>query len=140
MKKIIATMLFGISLLSADILQKESSLSYEETLKNIEASILAKKLTIFAKLDHQKAAKEAGIEMKPATVLVFGNPKVGSLLMKDNMQWSYELPLKIAVYENNNGKVIVRARELTDDIKTPNESKKLENINNLLKKLVNENK
>ncbi len=140
MKKIIALMLLAISMFAANVVQKESSLSYEETLKNIESSILAKKLTIFAKLDHQKAAKEAGLQMKPATVIVFGNPNVGTLLMKDNMQWSYELPLKIAVYENSDGKVIVRARELTDDIKTQKESKKLENINKLLNKLVNETK
>ena len=37
--------------------------------------------------------------MSPATVLIVGNPKVGTALMQENLLLAIELPLKILIYE-----------------------------------------
>ena len=39
--------------------------------------------------------------MQPATVLIVGNPKVGTALMQENPRFAIELPLKILIYEEN---------------------------------------
>ncbi len=139
MKKITVPLLLCLltfNLFAQDITKNESSASFNNTLKRIEADIDAKGLKVFAKINHMKAAKEVGLKMKPAIVIIFGNPSAGTILMNDNMDWSYELPLKIAVYEDKDGKIWVRSRKLASDIPSKDQSKRIEAINNLLMNLV----
>ena len=60
----------------------ESSHNFEETVAQLKQFIEEKGLTTFAEIDHAKGAKEAGLTLEPATVLIFGNPKAGTLLMQ----------------------------------------------------------
>lgn len=62
-------------------------------------------IPVFAKFDHQKNAEEVGLDLRPNQVIVFGSPKVGTKLMQENPAISIELPLKISVWEDKNGKV-----------------------------------
>ena len=55
----------------------------------------------FATIDHQAAAKAVGEKLAPATVLIVGNPKIGTALMQENPRFAIELPLKILIYEEN---------------------------------------
>ena len=57
-------------------------------------------ITIFATIEHHKAAEAVGESMPPATVLIVGNPKVGTALMQENPRLAIELPLKILIYED----------------------------------------
>ncbi|MGH8600881.1 MAG: DUF302 domain-containing protein, partial [Burkholderiales bacterium] len=52
-----------------------------ETLDRLEAVLQAKGVAIFARIDHRAAAERVGLEMRPAQVLIFGNPKVGTPVM-----------------------------------------------------------
>lgn len=72
-----------------------------ETVSVLEAYFKRAGVTVFATIDHQKAAEEVGETMPPATLLVVGNPKVGTPLMKERLLFAIELPLKILVYEEN---------------------------------------
>ena len=54
-------------------------------------------MAVFATIDHQQAAKEAGLDMQPATVIVFGNPKAGTPLMIQEPTFALQLPLKVLV-------------------------------------------
>lgn len=82
----------------------QSLLSFEETVAAIQKTLNSKGITIFATIDHQAAAKAVGETMQPATVLIVGNPKVGTALMQENPLLAIELPLKILIYEE--GKTI----------------------------------
>ena len=82
----------------------QSLLSFEETVAAIQKTLNSKGITIFATIDHQAAAKAVGESMSPATVLIVGNPKVGTALMQENPLLAIELPLKILIYEE--GKTI----------------------------------
>ena len=55
---------------------------------------------LLARVDHQAAAAEAGLEMKPATVLIFGNPALGTLLMQANPRVALDLPLRVLVWQD----------------------------------------
>lgn len=77
--------------------------SVSETVSVLQEFFKQAGVTVFATIDHQKAAEEVGETMPPATLLVVGNPKVGTPLMKERIMFAIELPLKILVYEENGG-------------------------------------
>jgi len=81
-----------------------SPYTFEQTIERLQKVLESKGITIFATIDHQAAAKAVGEELAPATVLIVGNPKVGTALMQENLLLAIELPLKILVYQE--GKTI----------------------------------
>lgn len=83
----------------------ESQFSVPETMARLEQNIKAIGVPVFARFDHGKNAEEAGLELRPNQVIVFGSPKVGTKLMQENPGISIELPLKISVWEDKNGSV-----------------------------------
>jgi uncharacterized protein (DUF302 family) len=60
-----------------------------------------------AMIPHDKGAASVGLELRPTRVLIFGNPKVGTLLMQSNQSIGIDLPLKVLVHEDENGDVFV---------------------------------
>lgn len=83
----------------------ESRFSVNETVARLEQNLKTMDIPVFAKFDHAKNAEEVGLELRPNQVLVFGSPKVGTKLMQKNPGISIELPLKIAVWEDKDGRV-----------------------------------
>ena len=79
----------------------ESPLAFEETVVALQKELNSRGITIFATINHKKAAEAVGESMPPATVLIVGNPKVGTVLMQENPRFAIELPLKILIYEEN---------------------------------------
>ena len=69
----------------------------------MEQELTARSIPLFAKFDHAQNAREAGLELRPTTVLVFGSPKVGTGLMQADQSISLELPLRISVWEDEAG-------------------------------------
>lgn len=58
-------------------------------------------MTVFAVIDHTKSAQEVGLNMQPATVLIYGNPKAGTPLMQKDPAFALALPLKVLITETN---------------------------------------
>ena len=85
----------------------ESPLTFEETVAALQKTLNSKGINIFATIEHHKAAEAVGESMQPATVLIVGNPKVGTALMQENPRFAIELPLKILIYKEEK---IVRIR------------------------------
>lgn len=77
----------------------QSPLAFEETVVALQKTLNSKGITVFATIEHHKAAEAVGESMSPATVLIVGNPKVGTALMQENPLLAIELPLKILIYE-----------------------------------------
>ena len=78
----------------------QSPLAFEETVAALQKTLNSKGITIFATIEHHKAAEAVGENMQPATVLIVGNPKIGTALMRENPRLAIELPLKILIYED----------------------------------------
>ncbi len=81
----------------------ESQFSQEKTVKRLEAALKLRGIPLFAKFDHAENARAADLELRPTTVLVFGSPKVGTQLMQIDQSISLELPLRISVWQDEDG-------------------------------------
>jgi uncharacterized protein (DUF302 family) len=75
------------------------------TLSKLQATIHNKGLTHFAHIDHGAGAREAGLQMQEAHVIIFGAAKAGTPLMVANPLLAIDLPLKILVWEDADQKV-----------------------------------
>ncbi|MDO4777283.1 MAG: DUF302 domain-containing protein [Cardiobacteriaceae bacterium] len=84
----------------------DSQFDFAKTVDTLENTLKDKGMTIFARIDHQAAAKEAGLDMQPAIVIVYGTPKAGTPLMVKDPSLALQLPLKVLVTEVD-GKVQV---------------------------------
>src|SRR5499433_1596083 len=93
--------------MATGIVDIPSNHSVDETVKKIEGILDAKGVTLFALVDHSGEAEKAGIKMRPTKLLIFGNPKAGTPLMLAAPSIAIDLPLKILVWEDGQGKVWV---------------------------------
>jgi uncharacterized protein (DUF302 family)/uncharacterized membrane protein YidH (DUF202 family) len=89
------------------IVDTPSSHSVEHTVEKIKAILQAKGLTLFALIDHSGEAEKVGQKMPPTKLLIFGSPKGGTLVMLAAPSVAIDLPLKILVWEDAQGKVWV---------------------------------
>jgi uncharacterized protein (DUF302 family) len=76
-----------------------------QTIDRFEAAIKAKGWIVFTRIDHAAAAKAAGLELGPRTVVIFGNPKAGTDPMRANPTLAIDLPMKALVWQDDAGKV-----------------------------------
>ncbi|MFN0192324.1 MAG: DUF302 domain-containing protein [Aestuariivirga sp.] len=83
----------------------ESRFSVKETADRLASALQEKGLNVVARVDHAAGAKKAGLDMPPAEVLMFGNPKLGTPLMLANPEIAIELPMKIVIWQDSTGKV-----------------------------------
>ena len=88
----------------AGLVTKPSKYSVSETLDRFEAAVKARAAAgfkVFTRIDHAAAAKEAGLEMRPRTVIVFGNPKLGTPVMVKTPLLAIDVPPKALVWEDD---------------------------------------
>lgn len=84
----------------------KSENSFEATYAKLKKTIESKEpLTIVAELDHQANAKKAEMDLRPTKVIMFGNPKLGTPLMKANQAIGVDLPQKMLVFEDEKGDI-----------------------------------
>ena len=81
-----------------------SNHSVDETVDKLKAIFQSKGITIFALIDHSGEANKAGIKMRPTKLLIFGNPKAGTPVMLAAPSSAIDLPLKILIWEDAQGK------------------------------------
>ena len=84
----------------AGLVTVSSAYPVSETLERLQAAIRAAGMTVFAVFDHAAGAKEAGLSLRPTTVVAFGNPAAGTKLMQMNQVAGLDLPLKILVWQD----------------------------------------
>ncbi len=87
------------------VIKVRSTHSVADTVKRFESIFKKKGITLFAKVDHQAGAKKAGMTLRPTTLLIFGNPKLGTPLMRCQPSVALDLPQKVLVAEDEKGEV-----------------------------------
>jgi len=92
---------------SNGIIDVASHHSVDETVEKLRSILQSKGVTLFALVDHSGEAEKVGMKMRPTKLLIFGNPKAGTPLMLAAPSSAIDLPLKILVWENDQGKVMV---------------------------------
>jgi uncharacterized protein (DUF302 family) len=90
-----------------------SSRSVDETVTKLEGILQAKGITLFALVDHSGEAAKAGMKMRPTKLLIFGNPRAGTPVMLAAPSSAIDLPLKILVWEDDQGKVWITYNSAT---------------------------
>ncbi len=73
---------------------------YAATAERLIEAIDDRGLTVFARIDHAAAAREAGMELAAEEVVLFGNPRAGTPLMQADARVGVELPLRIVIWED----------------------------------------
>ena len=84
---------------------KPSAYSVDMTLDRLEGALKERGFMIFARLDHAAAAASVELKMPRATVLVFGNPRLGTPNFIKYPTLAIDLPIKALVWEDASGKV-----------------------------------
>jgi uncharacterized protein (DUF302 family) len=79
--------------------------SFEDTLSRLESALASRGLTIFARIDFTGDAARMGLKMNPSRLIIFGNPKAGTPLMVAAPTVAIDLPLKVLVLQDGEGKV-----------------------------------
>ena len=87
------------------IINRLSAHSVDETVEKLKGILQAKGVTLFALVDHSGEAAKVGMKMLPTKLLIFGSPKAGTPLMLTAPSIAIDLPLKILVWEDEQGKV-----------------------------------
>jgi uncharacterized protein (DUF302 family) len=82
-----------------------SNHSVDQTVDKLKGILQSKGITLFAVVDHSGEAAKVGIKMPPTKLLIFGNPKGGTPPMLAAPSIALDLPLKILVWEDSQGKV-----------------------------------
>ncbi|NAS31077.1 DUF302 domain-containing protein [Flavobacteriaceae bacterium R38] len=97
----------AISSVKDQLISKKSTFDTDTTFARLKEIVASKGLNIIAEVPHDKAAASVGLELRPTRLLIFGNPKVGTLLMQSDQKIGIDLPLKVLVHENEQGETYV---------------------------------
>jgi len=89
------------------MLHRSSPYCVDETLERLGAVLQSLGIPVLARIDHSGGAAALGLEMKPTKLLIFGNAKAGTPLMLSAPTVALDLPLKVLVWEDADGKVWV---------------------------------
>jgi len=92
---------------NSGLINRPSKHSVDETLDRLKRTLQAKGVTVFALVDHSGEAERVGLKMRPTKLVIFGNPKAGTPLMLAAPSIAIDLPLKILIWEDGEGKVWV---------------------------------
>lgn len=77
-----------------------------ETMDRLVAAVEGAGATVIGRVDHQAAAMAADMEMPQAQLLIFGNPRIGTPIMQQDLDASLILPLRVLVSEGGDGTIV----------------------------------
>jgi len=86
------------------LITRPSRHSVDETLERLNGILGAMGVTVFALVDHSGEAAKVGMTMHPTKLLIFGNPNAGTPLMLASPSIAIDLPLKVLVWEDADGR------------------------------------
>jgi uncharacterized protein (DUF302 family) len=87
------------------VVRLKSAYPFDETLDRVKQDIAAKGIMFFFAVDQAKLASAAGIKLRPSTLLVFGNPALGSQFITSNPDAGIDWPVRLLVSEDETGAV-----------------------------------
>lgn len=110
MKQFVLTALFIVSIAipaqAADgVITLQSTFDVAETADRMERILKEKGMTVFNRISHSQGAGNVGIELRDTELIIFGNPKVGSPLMKCQQSVALDLPQKALIWEDDRATV-----------------------------------
>ncbi len=110
MKRIVLAVLLTFALAAVasageGVIRVKSPYSVVQTLDRFEKIVKSKGMTVFTRIDHAAGAARVGKALRPTQLLIFGNPKLGTLLMQSNQTAAIDLPMKALAWKDASGQV-----------------------------------
>jgi uncharacterized protein (DUF302 family) len=105
------------------VVKVKSAYPMAETVARLKQDVASKGIMFFLAVDQSKLAAEAGIKLNPSTLLIFGNPGLGSHFITSNPYAGLDWPVRLLVAEDDRGDVwaaytdfawIARRHRITD--------------------------
>lgn len=143
MKRFLAVLVLTLAGLPAlasndDIVKVRSVSDVATTMDRLEAAVTGAGATVFARVDHAAGAASVDMELAPAQLLVFGNPKLGTPAMQDDPLAGLFLPLRVLVYRDGAGQVWLAyedPKEMFDNLSISDDAEYIKMMSGALGKL-----
>jgi uncharacterized protein (DUF302 family) len=90
---------------SDGVVKVESVYGFGETITRLEADIAKKGIKFFLAVDQSQFGADAGIKLKPSTLLIFGNPPLGIQFLTSNPDSGLDWPVRLLVRQDDDGHV-----------------------------------
>jgi len=87
------------------IIRVKSAVPMTEAISRIKADIAGKGIKFFMEIDQSRLAADAGIKLRPSTLLVFGNPPLGTQFITSNPNAGLDWPVRLLLTQDDNGDV-----------------------------------
>ncbi|TPQ31767.1 chromosome condensation protein CrcB [Bradyrhizobium guangdongense] len=87
------------------IVRVKSAVPMADAISRIKADIAAKGIKFFSEIDQSKLAADAGVKLRPSTLLVFGNPPLGTQFITANPNAGLDWPVRLLLTQDDNGDV-----------------------------------
>jgi uncharacterized protein (DUF302 family) len=87
------------------IIRIKSAVPMSEAITRIKADIASKGIKFFSEIDQSQLAADAGIKLRPSTLLVFGNPPLGTQFITSNPNAGLDWPVRLLLTQDDNGDV-----------------------------------
>ena len=105
MKRLFLTAAVAVGLMSAsaaaDMIRVQSNHDVSTTIDRLAAAVEGAGAKVFARVDHAAGAASVDQELAPATLLIFGNPKLGTPAMQSGITMGLDLPLRVLAYQQD---------------------------------------
>jgi len=87
------------------LINTQSAHDVKTTADRLEEILKTKGMTVFTRINHAEGAQKTGQTLRPTELVIFGNPKVGTPLMKCSQTMAIDLPQKALIWEDESGTV-----------------------------------
>jgi uncharacterized protein (DUF302 family) len=104
----------GLAQANNGLVSVKSAHDVKTTADRLEAVLKKKGMTVFNRIDHAKGAKSVGNDLRPTELIIFGNPKIGSVLMGCGQTIAIDLPQKALIWQDGGGQVWLSYNEPTE--------------------------
>jgi uncharacterized protein (DUF302 family) len=91
----------------------QSDYSVEETIDRVVSIVQSKGMTVFVRINHAVNASNQGLQLRPTELIIFGNPKAGTVLMQDKQTSGIDLPVKALAWQDEAGKIWLTYNDIT---------------------------
>jgi uncharacterized protein (DUF302 family) len=118
----------------------KSSHTVPATVDRVIAALGRRGISVFVRIDHAAGARKAGLTLAEEELVIFGDPRAGTLLMQADATVGYELPLRLLIWDAGGQTVIGyrRPTELRDDFALADQLETLRRMEDLLEQITSE--
>lgn len=113
------------------VVRVKSAYGLDETIARLKGDVASKGILFFGEIDQAALAAKAGVTIRPSTLLLFGNPPLGTLFVQSKPEAGIDWPVRLLVQQDARGNVwaiytdfrwIARRHGITGDAAKPFET------------------